>query len=117
MAEGRPTISTHVLDLERGVPATSVPIELFWMDEGRMTRVVEATTDGDGRVRDLLDGADLRATYYELSFDPMAYRQRLTGDAGFFLRLTVGFEVTDTSRSYHVPLLLSPFGLSTYRGS
>lgn len=117
MTESRPVISTHVLDLERGIPAAGVGLELFWMDEGRMTRVVETTTDDDGRVRDLLDGAALRATYYELTFDPVVYRQRLSGEAGFFVRLTVGFDVADTSRSYHVPLLLSPFGLSTYRGS
>ena len=117
MAEGRPTISTHVLDLERGVPAAGLDIELFWMDEGRMTRVIETATDDDGRVRDLLEGADLRETYYELTFDPVAYRQRLTGEPGFFVRVTVGFDVGDASRSSHVPLLLSPFGLSTYRGS
>jgi 5-hydroxyisourate hydrolase len=117
VAEGRPTISTHVLDLERGLPAAGVPLELFWMDEGRMTRVVAAATDEDGRVRDLLEGSELRATYYELTFDADEYRTRMAGGPGFFIRITIGFEVTDTSRSYHVPLLLSPFGLSTYRGS
>jgi hydroxyisourate hydrolase len=109
VAEGRPTISTHVLDLERGLPAAGVHVTLVRPEDER--RFGPMPTDSDGRIRDLLGREELRAGAYELSFDAAAY------GAPFFLRATVAFRITDTSRSYHVPLLLSPFGLSTYRGS
>ena len=114
MTEGRPTISTHVLDLERGVPAAGVEVVLMRLEDGRQFGPV--ATDSDGRVRDLLDGGDLRPGAYELRFDPGMSRRAGGGEA-FFRRIAVTFTIDDTSRSSHVPLLLSSFGLTTYRGS
>ena len=114
MAGSRPTISTHVLDLGTGEPAVGVPVALFRLeDDGQPQLVAEAQTDDDGRVRALLEGA-LTAGSYQLIFDVAAY---LEDDAEFFENMAVGFRIDDVDRSYHVPLLLSPFGLSTYRGS
>ncbi|HET6744957.1 MAG TPA: hydroxyisourate hydrolase [Candidatus Limnocylindria bacterium] len=114
MAGSRPTISTHVLDLGSGEPAAGVPVALFRLgDDGRPTLVAEAETDEDGRVRALLSDA-LTAGSYQLVFDVEAY---LGDDVEFFENMAIGFRIDDPERSYHVPLLLSPFGLSTYRGS
>ena len=114
MADSRPTISTHVLDLGSGEPAVGVPVALFRLqDDGQPRLVAEAETDDDGRVRSLLDG-ELNAGSYQLVFDVAAYLQ---DDTEFFENMAVGFRIDDVERSYHVPLLLSPFGLSTYRGS
>jgi 5-hydroxyisourate hydrolase len=117
VASERPTISTHVLDLELGVPAAGVPVALFRLDdEGSPQLLAELETDGDGRISSLL-ADDLAAGDYQLVFDVAAYAASLESDAEFFDNMAVGFHVDDVSRSYHVPLLLSPFGLSTYRGS
>jgi hydroxyisourate hydrolase len=115
MAGARPTISTHVLDLATGQPAPGVGVALFRLtDDGAPELVSELLTDADGRIGDLLDGADLLEGDYQLAFDVGAYSD--DPDA-FFQSAAVALRITDTSRSYHVPLLLSPFGMSTYRGS
>jgi 5-hydroxyisourate hydrolase len=115
-----PTISTHVLDTERGMPAPGVHVTLYRLaDDGRPLRLTQALTDEDGRVRDLLE-RPLTAGDYRLEFN---FQSGLTGgpDAPpverFFRRLTLDLHVTDTKRSYHVPLLLAPFSITTYRGS
>ena len=114
MAGSRPTISTHVLDLGTGEPAAGVAVALFRLgDNDQPTLLAEAETDGDGRVRALLRD-ELTAGSYQLVFDVAAYLQ---DDVEFFENMAVGFRIDDPERSYHVPLLLSPFGLSTYRGS
>jgi 5-hydroxyisourate hydrolase len=105
MTDG-PTISTHVLDVEHGRPAAGVTVYLYRVD-GAERRVGAGTTDDDGRVRRLLEG-DLQAGDYELRF-------ALGGR--FFLGAAFAFRVADTSRSYHVPLLLGAYSLTTYRGS
>jgi hydroxyisourate hydrolase len=115
MADSRPTISTHVLDLAAGHPAAGIGIALFRLDpDGRPELLADVDTDGDGRVRDLLDGTPLEAGDYQIAFDIGAYAD--DGEA-FFQSAAVALRITDTTRSYHVPLLLSPYGLSTYRGS
>ena len=107
----RPTISTHVLDTERGVPASGVHVTLYRVDIGEAPiRMTQALTDSDGRVRDLLD-RPLQAGDYRLEFD-VAHE-----DGSFFTKIAVDVRITDTSRSYHVPLLLAPFSMTTYRGS
>ena len=104
-----PTISTHVLDVERGVPAAGVRVTLYRLaDDGRPLRLTTAETDDDGRVRDLL-GRPLAAGDYRLEFG--------FGRGGFFEKLSLDLHVTDVSRGYHVPLLRSAYGLTTYRGS
>ena len=117
MADPRPTISTHVLDLELGVPAAGLPVALFRLEEdGRPELVSELVTDADGRIRTLLSG-ELQVGDYQLVFDLSAYAATLDRDADFFENLAVGIRIDDADRSYHVPLLLSPFGISTYRGT
>ena len=111
-----PTISTHVLDTERGAPAAGVHVTLSRVgDDGRPIRMTQALTDGDGRVRDLLE-RPLTAGDYRLEFRLGDHGPDGPDDA-FFRRLSVDLRVTDTTRSYHVPLLLSSFGMTTYRGS
>ena len=113
----RPTISTHVLDAERGSPAAGVHVTLYRLDEdGRPVRITQALTDSDGRIRDLLE-RPLAAAEYRLEFNFAGSRGPGTGDERFFRRLTLDMLVADTSRSYHVPLLLAPFAMTTYRGS
>jgi hydroxyisourate hydrolase len=112
---GQPTISTHVLDTERGTPAQGVRVTLYRLDVGDAPiRLTQALTDGDGRIRDLLE-RPLAAGDYRLEFDLGS--TEAGEDAGFFRRLSIDLTVADTGRSYHVPLLLAPFAMTTYRGS
>ena len=106
-----PTISTHVLDTERGVPAAGVHVTLYRLDVAAAPiRMTQALTDGDGRVKDLLE-RPLVAGDYRLEFD-VAHE-----DGSFFTKIAVDLRITDTARSYHVPLLLAPYSMTTYRGS
>jgi 5-hydroxyisourate hydrolase len=111
---GAPTISTHVLDLGTGEPAAGVPVAIFRLEpDGRPELLAELETDDDGRIGSMLNG-ELEAGSYQLVFDVAEY---LGEDAKFFENVAIGFRVDDVERSYHVPLLLSPFSLATYRGS
>lgn len=115
MAADRATISTHVLDLASGEPAPGVGVALFRLaDDGTPELVSELQTDDDGRIRDLLDGGQLVAGDYQLAFDVGGYAD--DPDA-FFQSAAIALRIVDTERSYHVPLLLSPYGMTTYRGS
>ncbi len=113
-----PTISTHVLDTGLGKPAAGVAVILYRLaDDGRPLRLTQALTDSDGRVRDLLE-RPLVVGGYRLEFDLSPAADAVEGDSDrFFRRISVDLAVSDVSRSYHVPLLLAPFSLSTYRGS
>lgn len=115
MAGARSTISTHVLDLATGEPASGVGVALFRMaDDGSPEMVADLQTDADGRIFDLLEGAALVTGDYQLAFDVGGY---LDDPDAFFQSAALALRVIDADRSYHVPLLLSPFGMSTYRGS
>jgi 5-hydroxyisourate hydrolase len=115
MAGARPTISTHVLDLATGDPAPGVGVAIFRLaDNGQPELISELQTDADGRIHDLLDGEPLREGDYQLAFDVGGY---LDDPDAFFQSAAYALRVTDVDRSYHVPLLLSPYGMSTYRGS
>jgi 5-hydroxyisourate hydrolase len=112
------TISTHVLDTALGIPATSVPVMLDLIDaRGEATRISNCVTNDDGRVAALApnDGA-LVGGRYRLSFDVASYFAQ-TLRKSFYSVITIDVEVGDDPQHYHVPLLLSPFGYSTYRGS
>lgn len=107
----RHTISTHVLDTERGVPAAGVHVTLYRLDVAAAPiRMTQALTNADGRIGDLLE-RPLQIGEYRLEFDIVHE------DGSFFTKLAVDIRVTDTERSYHVPLLLAPFSMTTYRGS
>ena len=109
MAESRPTISTHVLDVGSGRPATGVSVRLTRHVDGTDRPCSAGITDNDGRISDLLAGGTLEAGDYRISFD--------VDDGGFFRGASIDFRVSDPSRSVHVPLIRAPFSLSTYRGS
>jgi 5-hydroxyisourate hydrolase len=101
-------ISTHVLDTAAGRPATGVGVRLDVLDDTGWHTLADAVTDDDGRVRDF--GVPRSAGRYRLTFD--------TADrSAFFPEITVTFVVTDPGEHHHVPILLSPFAYSTYRGS
>ena len=107
------SLSTHVLDTVIGGPAAGVPVRLEYDHSGRWLPLATGTTDADGRLRDFVSPGDWRAGRYRLTFDTAAY----LGPAAFFPEVSVVFAVTDPGRHHHVPLLLSPYGYSTYRGS
>jgi 5-hydroxyisourate hydrolase len=102
-----PTLSTHVLDTAQGRPAAGIPVQLE-DDSGRI--LAEEVTDDDGRVGSL--GAELPGGTYTLRFQVSAHQPE-----GFYPEVAVTFTVAGEEQHYHVPLLLSPFGYSTYRGS
>jgi hydroxyisourate hydrolase len=106
-------LSTHVLDTARGEPAHGVPVRLERARDGGWTPVASGTTDSDGRLRDWVPSAAWAPGAYRLIFDAAA----LHGPAAFFPEVAVAFRVTDPDRHHHIPLLLSPFGYTTYRGS
>lgn len=110
-------ITTHILDVSKGSPARSVPVVLERQTAAGWEIVGAGETDEDGRLRDLLGSeAILQAGNYRLTFDTEIYfaRQQIEG---FYPQVTVAFIVRDAAQHFHVPLLLSPFGYSTYRGS
>jgi 5-hydroxyisourate hydrolase len=111
-------ITTHVLDTARGVPAAGVPVRLEHSGTAGWTQIGAASTDEDGRVRQI-GPADIATGTYRLVFDTDSYAAQQSGDREpvFFPEVTVTFAVHDQARNYHVPLLLSPYGFSTYRGS
>lgn len=109
------SLSTHVLDAGTGHPAAGVGVTLARRSgEGGWSNVTAAVTDLDGRVRDLApDG--LESGTHRLVFDTGSYFAA-SGTSGFYPEVVIVFSVSD-ERHYHVPLLLSPFAFSTYRGS
>ncbi len=109
-------LTTHVLDTALGRPAGGVPIRLDVLEAASWRLLAERVSDGDGRVRDLLPAGGLVAGTYRLTFDTGAYL-RAGGRPVFYPRVEVVFEVTAPGEHHHIPLLLSPFGYSTYRGS
>ena len=112
-----PTISTHVLDTGAGSPAVGVHVTLYKLGEDeRPIRLTQALTDNDGRIGDLL-GRAMSPGVYRLEFRPGSRAPAGAGEASFFDRIAVDLRIEDTSRSYHVPLLLAPYSLTTYRGS
>jgi 5-hydroxyisourate hydrolase len=110
------TISTHVLDTAGGRPAAGVRVALEARVGDGWERVGGGVTDADGRVPDLAAGATLGAGAYRLTFATGEWLAA-AGTAGFYPQVTVEFLVEDPGAHYHVPLLLSPYGYSTYRGS
>lgn len=109
-------ISTHVLDLARGVGGKAVPVTLSKRaDDGRWQKVGTATTDADGRVRSFGDAKSFDAGIYRLQFDMSRYPDAAASP--FFPEITLTFRVIDKAGHYHVPVVVSPYGYSTYRGN
>ena len=110
-------ITTHILDVSKGCPASGVPVLLEQQTAAGWEIIGNGATNEDGRLRDLLNSeAILQAGNYRLIFDTETYfaKQQIEG---FYPQVTVTFTVREAEQHYHVPLLLSPFGYSTYRGS
>ena len=104
-------ITTHILDTSRGRPAAGVPVELRIKEGDGWRTLGRGVTDGDGRLKTLHPGGELLGIY-EIVFEIGNY----FSDA-FYPEVRVVFQVREPSGHYHIPLLLSPFGYSTYRGS
>ena len=110
------SISTHVLDTARGRPAAGLAVALSHRGgNGAWSVVGKGVTDDDGRVADLAPGR-VEAGDYRLEFATAAYFKS-AGTRAFYPEVSVVFTVTDAGADHHVPLLLSPFGYSTYRGT
>jgi hydroxyisourate hydrolase len=108
------TLSTHVLDVARGVPAAGLSVGLFRLD-GERELLQVAVTNAEGRT-DAPLATDLQPGDYELAFAVMDYFA-LENVATFYDEIPVRFRITDAAGRYHVPLLLSPWSYTTYRGS
>jgi 5-hydroxyisourate hydrolase len=109
------SISTHVLDTSLGRPGAGIAVRLE-RETTAWTEVSTALTDTDGRATLVARGMGMDAGVYRLTFDAGAYFDR-QAVAGFYRRIAIEFVVRDGASHHHVPLLLSPFGYSTYRGS
>ena len=110
-------ITTHVLDTALGLPARNLKVSLAIREpQGDWIQLGEQATNDDGRALDLLHGRALEAGSYRLTFDTGAYLTATWGRA-FYPVVEVFFDVDAVDRHHHVPLLLSPYGYSTYRGS
>jgi 5-hydroxyisourate hydrolase len=111
------TISTHVLDTSIGRPAASITVHLQRQNGAAWVHVSRAVTDHDGRVTALLPpNSPPGAGGYRLTFDVGDYFEA-RGVESFYSKVSIDFMVRDGASHYHVPLLLSPYGYSTYRGS
>jgi 5-hydroxyisourate hydrolase len=112
------TLSTHVLDATSGRPAAGVLVRLERGDEAGWVPAGAGQTGPDGRLRLTGggDAAEFKPGVYRITFGSGAYF-RARGTASFYPEVTITFEMTEPDEHYHVPLLLSPFAYSTYRGS
>ena len=111
MSGGR--LTTHVLDTAGGRPAEGMPLDLYRLTDGARQHLGHFRTNADGRCDGpLLAGAALTAGDYEIVFGVGAWRP-----GGFYVEVPIRFRVADPAGHYHVPLIVAPFGYSTYRGS
>jgi len=110
------SVSTHILDTTFGKPAANVPVLLEKKGDAGWVRSGGGMTDGDGRIKDLVPAGKLEAGTFRITFDTTAY-YNLQGLECFYPEVIVVFQIRDPEAHYHVPLLVSPFGYSTYRGS
>lgn len=110
-------ITTHVLDTSKGKPAQGINVTLEKLtSDGSFTVIGKGTTNADGRIPDLLEKENkLAPGVYKLVFDTNSYF-KTQGVKAFYPSVSITFETSDQSH-YHVPLLLNPYGYSTYRGS
>jgi 5-hydroxyisourate hydrolase len=111
-------LSTHVLDTARGKPAAGVRIDLVRFDEGKIQLVKTLVTNNDGRTDELfLDADSMQTGQYELLFHVGDYFKTRSDSTDFLNQVPVRFSISAVDENYHVPLLISPWAYSTYRGS
>lgn len=108
--------STHILDIAAGRPAAHVKLTLSYLRDSEWQQIGSGLTDDDGRCRTLLGETPLNAGTYCIRFETDEYFQRRS-EAGLYPYVEIVFIVRDASQHYHVPLLLTPNGYTTYRGS
>lgn len=106
-------ITTHILDTAKGRPAAGVPVLLQIKDASKWSELAAGKTDADGRILEWFDKSKFKSGVYRLTFNTGDYY----GESAFFPSVAIEFKVESLSEHYHVPLLLSPYGYSTYRGS
>lgn len=106
-------ISTHILDTSIGLPAVAVEVSLERLEMGHWQNLISEQTNFDGRISFSIER---QPGDYRLVFKIEKYLLEKAGSV-FFLNMPIAFRITDTTRKYHIPLLLSHYGLSTYRGS
>ena len=114
MADSSP-ITTHVLDTARGKPASGIRVSLQVESNGGWREIGRGVTNQDGRINDLLGEAKVQRGKYRLTFETGEYLAE-SGNC-FFPEVDIVFQIHDSAQHFHVPLLLSPYGYSTYRGS
>ena len=108
-------LTTHVLDTMAGIPAAGLKIDLYRVEDGKAKLLTSRTTNDDGRVdTPLLEKRDFKLGTYRLDFHAGDY---LKSSSDFLGLIPIQFIISDLKRHYHVPLLLSAYGYSTYRGS
>ncbi len=114
-------LTTHVLDTAHGCPAAGIAVTLVHLGEGRDRTLKQIVLDLDGRTRvPLLEGEALKVGHYRLVFEVAQYfrsRGVILADPPFLDRVPIEFSIADADATYHVPLLVSPWSYSTYRGS
>jgi 5-hydroxyisourate hydrolase len=121
VSEGGGRLTTHVLDTAAGLPAAGLQVELFRLEAGDRVPLADVRTNADGRCDGpLLAGEDFTAGLYELVFHVGNYLRAQGGELpepAFLDVVPVRFGIADARRHHHVPLLVSPYGYTTYRGS
>lgn len=114
-------LTTHVLDTARGIPAEGMVISLYQLDSGTPVKLAQMTTNADGRTDDpILPQSVFDLGTYELVFEAGSYFDKIgipVEEPRFLDVIPIRFGISDRDSHYHVPLLVSPFGFSTYRGS
>ncbi len=109
-------ITTHILDVNLGRPATNVAVVLYRLDGSDFIKVTEGITNEDGRIIDWMGDAERQAGTYKVVFDTDGYFNTLNQEC-LYPSVTIDFRLTAPDEHYHIPLLLSANGFSTYRGS
>ena len=115
-ADHRPSLSTHVLDTERGEPAAGVPVALSRWQGGDLLLLAAYETNQDGRIPSFMD-EPLLVGAYQLAFDVAAYLRKQGREIAFLSKVVIEFQIVERDRHYHVPLLLSRYSCASYRGS
>ncbi len=111
-------LTTHILDTSMGCPAERVEIKLYKRNDSSLTLINSAETNKDGRCNEpLLSGDAFEEGCYELEFNIDQYYAKKDIGCPFLKDVVIRFYISNADESYHVPLLISPFGYSTYRGS
>lgn len=112
-------LTTHILDTAKGLPAKQVKVTLLRVMDDKLVEIISLETNDDGRTdQPLLTGETLEPGVYQLHFEVGSYfGVSNEDDVSFLDRVVIEFGITNKGQHYHVPLLISPFGYSTYRGS